>query len=381
VLLGKAMLPGTASDLSGLKDVLKDGTPHNRLGALGSAIAWTGQGNRYVLVADRGPQDGAVAYFCRFHVFDVVVEPGGSPTVKPTIVATKLLTNEAGKNLVGLSTAFDPTNSPASPRFDPEGVRVGRDGNLFISEEYGPWVCEFDRRNGRRLRTFDIPKKFLIAKPSGDGKKELPPHNTSGRVSNRGFESLAISPDGSKLYALLQSPLIQDGGVGRKGVNVRLLEIPVKDGKMRELVYQMDSGQYGINEILAINDHEFLVLERDHLEGKKAKFKRLFKIDVTGATDVSKVESLPETGLPEGVKPVAKKLFLDLLDPALGVAGPELPAKLEGLAFGPDLPDGRRLLLMTTDNDFIATEPTVIFAFAVDAADLPGFQPQVFDKR
>lgn len=42
-LLGVGKLPGHSSDHSGLKDLLSDGTPHNRLGGLGSAITYIGK--------------------------------------------------------------------------------------------------------------------------------------------------------------------------------------------------------------------------------------------------------------------------------------------------------------------------------------------------
>jgi hypothetical protein len=78
---------------------------------------------------------------------------------------------------------------------------------------------------------------------------------------------------------------------------------------------------------------------------------------------------------------VEKQLFLDLLDPRHGLAGPDFPGKVEGLAFGPDLPDGRRLLIVTSDNDFKAEQPTWIFAFAIDKDSLPGYQPQRIDAK
>jgi hypothetical protein len=371
--LGSASIPGDATDKSGLTDTLPDGTPHNRLGSLGSGIAYTGRGDRYILIADRGPHDGAVPYRCRFHVTDIAVRPGKTPAVQFTLVATTLLTSEAGKPLVGAAAAID-TKSPAdSLRFDPEGVRFGPAGTLFLSDEYGPHVWEFGR-DGKRLRRLAVPDKFAVARAKADARDELAA-NRSGRVPNRGLEGLAITPDGGKLYAILQSPLLQDWGFA--GRNVRLLELPLNGGPSREFVYSLDSTEHGINEILAVNDHEFLVLERDSLPGDKAKFKKLILIDVKGATDVSGVKALPKAGLAEKVKPVTKKVFLDLLDPKFGLTGPKLPAKVEGLAFGPDLLDGRHLLLVTTDNDFKKDEPTLIYAFAVDAADLPGYKPQV----
>jgi hypothetical protein len=381
VLLAQGTIPGDATDLSGLKDTLSDGTPHNRLGAMGSGIAWTGDGNRYLMIADRGPKDGAVPYRCRFHTFDIPVKAG--EPIKPRLLSTTLLTAPGGKPYIGLATAFG-DGARDGLRLDPEGIRVGRNGNLFVSDEYGPFVIEFDR-DGKQRRLLRVPDKFEVDKPGATDEEERR-NNKSGRQPNRGMEGLAISPGGGKLFGIMQSVLMQDGDLDPKkgyvvGVNVRILEIDTKSGATREFVYPLDDPRHGINEILAINDREFLVLERDNKAGKQAVFKKLFRIDVSGATDVSQVAKLPAKGLPEGVKAVAKKPFLDLLDPAYGLAGKDLPEKFEGMAFGPDLPDGRHLLLVTTDNDLEAKEPTYFFAFAIDKDDLPAFKPQEFAKE
>ena len=119
-----------------------------------------------------------------------------------------------------------------------------------------------------------------------------------------------------------------------------------------------------------------MVLERDGKAGAAAVVKKIFKIDIGSATDIRGVKTLPQTGIPAGVMPVTKSLFLNLLDPAHGLAGANFPEKIEGLAFGPDLADGRHRLLVATDNDFEATQPTRIFAFAIDGFELPGFQTQ-----
>jgi hypothetical protein len=373
VLLGKASFPGDATDKSKQTDRLSDGSPHNRLGSHGSSIAYTGRGNRYVMVNDRGPADGTTAFKCRMHFVDISVTPGATPAVTAVLRDTVLLEDEAGRPFVGLSSAFDEARPAVSLRFDPEGVRVGRGGTLFLSDEYGPHVWEFDAR-GRRLRTLSVPAKFRIANPRAKEEDEIAA-NTSGRVSNKGLEGLAITPDGGKLLAAMQAPLLQDGG--RAGTNNRLLEIDVQSGVTREFVYPLAQTKLGLSEVLAVNDREFLVLERDGLRGKAARFKKVFRIDLHGATDVSNWDRLPKAGLPEGVAAVGKHLFLDFLDPRFGLAGPDLPGKIEGLAFGPDLPDGRHLLLATTDNDFNPAEPTWVYAFAVDREALPHLRAQV----
>jgi hypothetical protein len=377
VLLGKTSFPGDATDKSNLTDTLADGSPHNRLGGHGSGIAYTGRGNRYVMVNDRGPADGTTAFKCRIQLVDITVAPGAKPAVKALLHDTVLLADEGGRSFVGLSSAFDAARPAASLRFDPEGVRVSRTGTVFLSDEYGPSIYEFDLR-GKRLRSLPVPAKFLIARPHAREDEEIAA-NTSGRVTNKGMEGLAITPDGGKLLGAMQSPLLQDGG--RQAVNIRLLEIDVESGASREFLYPLSRAGLVVSEILAVNDREFLVVERDGKRGKEAAVKKVFRIDLAGATDIKDRERLPKDALSEGVVPVRKSPFLDLLDPRLGLAGPDFPAKIEGLAFGPDLPDGRHLLIVTNDNDRVATVPTWIFAFAVDAESLPRFRPRVFGPK
>jgi hypothetical protein len=382
-LIGVATLPGNMADLSGLKENASDGTPQNRLGGL-SGMAYTGRGHEYLHIADRGPKDGASDYVCRFHRMEMRVSPGVTPALTLKLIGTTLLTDEQGRRYIGALEAFDNQSLEASRRLDPEGVVVGRDGTIYISDEYGPVIYEFDTR-GQRQRSLPLPARFRPRKWSKSPAEELPPHNTTGRQPNRGMEGLAISPDGTKLYGIMQSPLIQDGGVNatgkRTGLNCRLLEVEIRTGKTREFVYPLDHASHGLNEILAVNDQEFLVIERDGKPGKTAGFKKIMLINITGATDVSGVESLPAEALPKTIVPVKKKTFLNLLDERFKIVGDDCPEKFEGLVFGPDLPDGRHLLFVTADNDFIAEQPLRVYAFAIDKTDLPGYQPQQFAPR
>ena len=356
---------------------LESGSSNNQIGAFGSAIAYTGVGNLYVATPDRGPADGTTHYTDRYYLLDIALAGG---TVTATIKGAAVLRPTAGSDVyTGFSAAFDATNSSASLRFDPEGVRVSPGGTFFASDEYGPFLYEFSS-SGARLRTLTLPPKFLIASPSANGASELPPGNASGRQSNRGMEGLAISPNGQKLYGLMQSPLIQDGALNasnaRVGTNCRLLEIDTQTGATREFLYPLTLPGYGTSEIVAINDHQFLVDERDGNAGAAAAFKRVFLAEIQGATDISSTASLPTTGIPAGVTAVTKTPLLDLLAPEYGLAGATFPEKIEGLAFGPDLPDGRRVLVVTNDNDFVSTQDNKFYVFAIDPAVLPGYTPQ-----
>jgi hypothetical protein len=383
-LIGVAVIPGDASDLSDLKGKTSDGTPLNRLGGLGSAIAYTGKGDEYIFASDRGPKDGTVEFPCRYHRMSIRVKPGTKEPVSLKLTATTLLTNESGTPFNGSLNAFEHKHAEKNLRLDPEGIRVSRTGTFFISDEYGPVVYEFDAK-GKRLQSLPVPAHFQIPKPGKSPNDELPPKTTIGRQPNRGMEGLAISPDGTKLYGAMQSPLIQDGALNEKneriGVNCRILEIDIATKKTREFVYQLDSPANGVCEILAVNDHEFLVLERDSLGGKDAAFKKVFLIDIAGATDVSSTATLPAKQLPATVTAVKKKPFLDLLAKRYKIAGGDCPEKFEGLAFGPALPDGRITLIVTADNDFVTEKPFQVYAFAIDKSDLPNFQPQQFGSK
>ncbi|MFM8215644.1 MAG: esterase-like activity of phytase family protein, partial [Pirellula sp.] len=108
----------------------------------------------------------------------------------------------------------------------------------------------------------------------------------------------------------------------------------------------------------------FLVLERDSNAGDNAKIKRIYLADASGATDITQASSMRQ-GPPEGTVVIRKTLLIDLLNPAYGFSGSNAPEKPEGIAWGPKLPDGRRLLMLCFDNDFEPANPTIFAAFAV----------------
>src|SRR5262249_46641388 len=156
--------------------------------------------------------------------------------------------------------------------------RVSPIGTFYVSDEYGPFVYGFNTA-GNRLRVLPVPAKFLTDHPASTADGELPPNATKGRQPNRGMEGLAITPDGSKLYGIMQNALIQDGALNasnqRRGINSRILAIDTITGVTQEFLYQLDNWSNGVNEILAVNDHEFLVLERDGNAGLAAVTKKI----------------------------------------------------------------------------------------------------------
>jgi len=392
-LIGKGLIDGSALDKSGLTgNICQAGAPANCIpkaifGGFGSDLTYTGHDDVFIAAPDRGPFDGLtdVPYLDRFHFLHITTDVGAPfPNIHTTLLETRFLKNQAGQTFVGAAGAFVANNDAATLRLDPEGIRVGAGGTFFLSDEYGPYVFEFDRQ-GNLLRRLGVPSKFLIANPSSDPNAELT-GNTSGRQANRGMEGLAISPDGSTLFGIMQNALLQDHGLNpgttdRLGLNNRILKIDLATGETHEYVYVLDAinrGE-GVSEILAINDHEFLLIERDNRSNLQTPpqaptRKNIYKIDLAGATDVSGIASLPAGVLPSGVVPVTKSLFINLLDPVFNLA-PTIAEKIEGLAWGPDLPDGSHVLYVVSDNDLNPSLATQIYSFAIDPSVL-NFQPQ-----
>jgi hypothetical protein len=260
-------------------------------------------------------------------------------------------------------------------------------------------VYQFDRASGARIRAYKLPDKFGVANLSPQGAVEIS-GNTSGRVANKGMEGLAITPDGRTLFGAMQSPLIQDGGTD--GSATRIVKIDVFTGVTHEYAYPLTNigtaskPKYPtVSDIVAVNDHQFLVDERDGKglgDNSTAVFKRLYLIDLDGAQEVSGTSGAANLA----PKAVTKTLFLDIVAVlnAVGFASTDIPAKLEGVAFGPDVTvagSTHHTVFVANDNDYIATvkdtnhpagadNPNRWFVFAFGDADLPGYTPQKIEE-
>lgn len=364
-LLGTASIPGDAVDLSGDSTLLQNGEPRNRLGGF-SALEYSGEGMIFASMSDRGPDDGAVDYHCRVQLLELEISGVSASSINAAVHRTIIFTDSDGRRFSGSSAAIDATKTMGH-RLDPEGFRFGSDGTMFVSDEYGPHVIQFSV-DGSEQKRFQLPVHFTVANPHADKKKENS-LNQTGRASNRGLEGLAISQDGRHLVAVMQGPLLQDGTRTDSGIvvgrNCRLIQLELATGKTEEFVYQLESSDNGNSEIVACGPNQYLVLERDSESGKSAQYRKLIRIDLSHATDVSSMDKLPAGDLPPDIVPVKRIEYLDFLAPQWNLAGAKMPEKIEGLTFGPTLADGRKTLLVGTDNDFESKAASLIWVFAV----------------
>ncbi|MFM9912061.1 MAG: esterase-like activity of phytase family protein [Methylophilaceae bacterium] len=408
------------TDLSGLTGTLENGIDHgNTLGGIGSGLAWAG-GNTFLALPDRGPNatvwnagvDNTTSYIARMQTvtLGLTASPSGSLpyTLTPTLTGTTLFYSNTALNYGAVTPAantagkfyFDGRSDNFSvggstnannARLDPEGIRMSNDGkSVFVSDEYGPYVYQFDRTTGQRINSFALPTAFTANNLSPNGAIEIS-GNTSGRVANKGMEGLAISPDGKTLFGFEQSPLIQDGGDG--GRANRIVSIDVATGATKQFVYDNKIGTktYNSSEVLAINSNELLVLERDGKgkgDGSSAVIKQIYKVNLSGATDISLLNGGLGISGEANLLPYAvnKSLFLDLKTSlnAAGITDTNIPAKLEGMAFGEDIIEGAttfHTLYVANDNDFVpgVAGSNNFYVFKFTDADLgvtAGFQNQ-----
>lgn len=258
---------------------------------------------------------------------------------------------------------------PSDPQgVDPEAVVPLADGTLWIAEEYGPSLLHA-AADGRVLARF-LPRDESA---TGDGPEVVRslPADYALRRENRGFEALAAARDGSRLWALLQSPLDNPGPkAARKSGNVRLLAFDPRAGRpVAEHVYRLgdptadgyltrgaapDDGK--LCAMTALDDRTLLVLEQDD-DG----LARLYAAALADATDTLGWKPSSGGTLEEardlaaaGITPVRKTLAADLGSLRKKMAreadGGEKgggPLKLEGIA----VVDGRHVLVCN-DNDF-----------------------------
>lgn len=375
-------IPGNTPDLTPNAGV--GGANINRLGFF-SDLYYDRHQNVYYGLSDRGPGGGVLTYNTRVQKFSLDVDPNTGAISNFQLLATIPFTN-SNNNYNGLNPqVLNGDKSILGLSFDPEGFVVAPNGNFYVSDEYGPSLYEFTS-GGEFLRAFTTPDNIIPKENGTANYVNGRPTITTGRQDNRGFEGVAMSPDGTKLYGMLQDPLVNEGSPdGRFSQNLRIIEFDTTTGQSTaQYIYQLESltdintrvpsntfnanaqgRNIGISAIIALNSEEFLVLERDNrgfgvedpLAAIPVASKRVYQISLSGATDVSSISLAGTNTLPGGVNPVNKSgtPFIDVAT-ALQNAGVIIPEKLEGLTIGPRLNDGSYMVLLGTDNDYSVTQ-------------------------
>ena len=239
------------------------------------------------------------------------------------------------------------------------------------------WGSEGDRVVTEKGATLVDPAIYTIA-TSGAYKSEFElPSNLKMQVipkgprSNGVFEGISFTDDYKYLFASVEEPLYQDGpraGSGDSSAWVRILKFDTETNKqVAQYAYRIEPLAYtpnppggfkvnGICEILYVGDDKLLVMERSYSDGRDASTIRLFLADVAGAQDISAVNSLVDT---PPSKPITKKLLFNMDE--LG----RYIDNIEGITFGPLLPNGHRTLIFVANDNFASDEITQFLLFEI----------------
>jgi hypothetical protein len=264
------------------------------------------------------------------------------------------VTTPAGKTPLQMPLAAIPLAGFTGRTLDGEGMALEPGGEMLISSEIGPSIREFSPA-GKLLRALPVPDLFLA--------REKPATDKRGVRGNLGFESLTLSPGGEALWTANERALRQDAPEDVTGASpVRLLRYGRRGGGFvpgGQFVYRVEpiakpGGGFqvrGLSELLALPDGDLLALEREFVEGRGMSI-QIFRVSLAGATDVSGMESLAG----QSYTPVRKTLVYDFARSGL------VPDNIEGMAFGPRLPDGSPTLVLVSDNNFHLFEQTEIVA-------------------
>lgn len=357
------LLPGSVSDDRGVK-----------LGGIGSDIYPAGREGEFWTVTDRGPNGQIKIDGKKRRTFPV---PGFDPAIVKIRVTGKRidvlqalpLTTASGAPVTGLPNQASRDEAPYGhdaltplaynpDGLDTEGIVRTADGSFWLVDEYGPSLVHVSSR-GRVMARY-VPEGLRL-EGAGYPVVEALPGILLNRKINRGFEGLALLPNGDLVLAV-QSPLsLPDEDAGESSRNVRLLRFSTrKQAVTAEYAYRFDpvevvdpgeddTSELKISSLVALGPHTLLVEERTDKAARLHRVTLPHGSGILGSAwdDPAASPSYEELTDPSaaGVPVLRKSLVVDL-GKVQGV-----PGKIEGVAV-----TGRDTLALINDNDFGMTD-------------------------
>jgi hypothetical protein len=191
--------------------------------------------------------------------------------------------------------------------FDTESFQFAG-GSLWIGDEFGPFLIQADLK-GRVKAVFETLVDGKVVKSPDHPSMTMPgvPGEVKFQVRrSKGFEGMAASKDGSKLYALLEGALWDEAAKAPETLDgkqfLRVLEFDVAAAKWtgRQWKYVLEANHHAIGDFNMIDATTGLIIERDNGEGTAdkacpegqkrtdcfhdlAKFKRVYKVELSEA--------------------------------------------------------------------------------------------------
>ncbi|MCX3267037.1 esterase-like activity of phytase family protein [Pedobacter agri] len=335
-----------------------NGTFQNTLVGGLSGIDYDEQNDQYYMISDDPSQFSPA----RIYTAKIAIKDNKIDTVQVTGVTfilqedgTQYSKYQFGKNSKadGESVRYNPTKKTFV--WSNEGERLFRKTDTTIVQP----ALTFISTTGKYLDTVPLPVGFHITKQNYGVRK------------NAFFEGLSYADQYNTLYASLEEPLYQDGQQSHfefDGALTRILKFDVANKRnVAQYAYNLDAlpikptvesdwNLNGISEILAINNHTLIVMERAWAKGRDDhSFVKLYLVDLNGAENVINNSSF----LKNPPKPLTKKLLFDFDSLNMHIDN------IEGITFGPRLANGHESLVFCVDNNFGKTQIQQFFLFEV----------------
>lgn len=316
-----------------------------------SGIDFDAASNQWIALSD----DRSDFQPARFYTLDI---PYTADAVEPVTVQSVVTLLQA--NGEPYPSAVVGGNIP-----DPESIRIDPVSGLL-------WYTSEGARS-RQIDPFVAVSAMdgsFVAKPALPDLFDMEAGESAGPRENLVFEGMTFSVDGQSIWLSLEGPLFQDGSTAtvEQGAVTRITQLDRSGAMLGQFAYELEPipgpadafFTTGVTEILAVGETTFLTIERTTVEDAEGVFKnyvKIYEIGIAGATDVKSF------GWLQGVEytPVSKRLVLDV-NAAEGV---DYVDNLEAIAWGPQLENGNRSLVIVSDNNFGDTQISQFFAVEV----------------
>ncbi len=229
--------------------------------------------------------------------------------------------------------------------FDTESFQFAG-GALWIGDELGPWLIKTDM-TGKVLAVFET---LVDGKParSPDHPAVITPATPNAALDftvrrSRGYEGMASSPDGKKLYAMLEGPVWDvatkdwEKLEGREYLRVLEFDVATEKWTGRHWKYVLEANGLAIGDFNMIDETTALVIERDNGEGTPDKVCPTVNGTIQRATncfhDLPKIKRVYKIDMSQANVngPVRKIGYIDLLainDPNNLSRKPKIDGKL-----------------------------------------------------
>ncbi len=260
-----------------------------------------------------------------------------------TVVISKVIKLDKDK-------AFFKGNTPdlEAIRFDAKNEEIVISSEGSISKGKNPSVFHISPE-GKFLHNYKIPEYFKAS------ENQKPRHNGV-------FEGLAASFDKSGYWVAMELPLEKDGPkpkVYKTNSPVRITKFNKETRKPeKQFTYQLDGisklpinwfAVNGLTEILEYDKDKFLVLERAFSAGygSNGNTVKIFEVDASKATNTLEIENLKKANYRE-----AEKRLIFNFKSIKNFLNEEIIDNIEGMTFGPELPNGKPSLILVSDDNF-----------------------------